>query len=65
MSRWDLLTIGSDLWSVPKSRGTTPGTRTDTSGPLQRLELVPLVLKTDRCKVLVSMNEVQSLDHTD
>ena len=46
------------------NRGTTAVARTGTSGPLQRLEPVPLVLKTDRYNVLVSMNEVQSLDHT-
>jgi hypothetical protein len=42
MSRWELLlSRGSDRWSVPKSRWSTPAAETGTAGPLQWLEPVP------------------------
>ena len=53
MSPWELLSSGSDRWSVPKSHWTTPEARTGTAGPLQRLEPVTLGLKTDHCNALI------------
>ena len=39
----------SEFQNCCKSRWSTPAARTGTSGPLQRLEQVPVRLKTDRC----------------
>ena len=44
----------ADRWSVPNSGWATPAATTGTAGPLQRLEPVPLGLKTDRYNALLS-----------
>jgi hypothetical protein len=46
-------TSGSYLWSVPKSRWSSPTARTGTAWPLHRPEPAPLGLKTDRYNALV------------